>query len=107
MKSLLYVSLAVVLTVTNISYANEFESSESWQTNRLLHPTDADLSSEKKGRIMIYDGITDKNVDRALDEHFDRIGAFMFTRTIVTDETGNPLRHPETNEIVVEEDGCD
>ena len=107
MKLLLLISLVAMLTVTNLSHANEFESSKSWQMSRLFHPTEADLASEKKGRIMIYDGVTDKTVDRALDEHFDRIGALMFTRTIVTDDTGNPLRDPETNEIVVEEDGCD
>lgn len=107
MKLHLLISLMAMLTVTNMSHANEFESSENWQMSRLFHPTEADLASEKKGRIMIYDGVTDKTVDRALDEHFDRIGALMFTRTIVTDDTGNPLRDPETNEIVVEEDGCD
>jgi len=107
MKLHLHISLVVMLTVTNVAHANEFESPNNWQMSRLFHPTEADLASEKKGRIMIYDGVTDKTVDRALDEHFDRIGALMFTRTIVTDDTGNPLRNPETNEIVVEEDGCD
>ena len=107
MRLLLLISLVMMVTVTNMSRADDSESSNSWQLSRLFHPTEADLANEKKGRIMIYDGMTDKTVDRALDEHFDRIGALMFTRTIVTDDAGIPLRNPDTNEIVVEEDGCD
>jgi hypothetical protein len=107
MKVSIQASLLILLSLASASYANEFDTAGSWQMNRLFHPNQADLVSEKKGKIIIYDGLTDKTVDRALDEHFDRIGALMFTRTIVTDDTGKPLQDPETGELVTEEDGCD
>lgn len=102
--------LAFVLTMLVISgatYASQVLDSDSWQIQRLFHPTAAELTSEVNGSIMIYDGLTDKIAARALDEQFDRIGAMMFTRTVVTDETDAPIRDQETGEYITEEDGCD
>jgi hypothetical protein len=74
---------------------------------RLFQPTQADLKSESKGRVMIYDGLTDKTVERALDQQFDRVETMMFTSIVVTDDSGEPIRDTETGEIITEEDGCD
>jgi hypothetical protein len=74
---------------------------------QLFHPSLASLAGEKRGKVIIYSGLTDKVVERALDENFDRIQSMMFTRTIRTDDTGIPLRDPETGEVLIEEDGCD
>jgi hypothetical protein len=74
---------------------------------RLFKPTDADLKSEARGRVMIYDGLTDKTVERALQEQFDRVDAMMFTRTVVTDSDGAPRRNPDSGGVVYEDDGCD
>jgi len=83
------------------------QSSDAWQITRLFHPNQADLKGEAKGRVMIYDGVTDKVVEKALDEQFDRVGSMMFTSVIVTDEQGEPARDPDTGNIITEEDGCD
>lgn len=83
---------------------------KQWQMARLLDPSDADRKAEEKGRVMIYDGMTDREVARALDEHFDRIEYMMFTRTVVTDHSGEPRKNPESGELVTEstyDDGCD
>ena len=89
-------------------FADAAESAlHSWQMTRLFQPDLADLKRESEGRIMIYDGLTDKTVERALDEQFDRVEAMMFTSVVVTDDSGEPRRDTDTGEIITEEDGCD
>jgi len=95
--------LALVLPGT---YTSAQADPEPWQLKRLLHPRPAELQAESRGRIMIYHGLTDTVVNRALDEQFDRIEAMMFTGTVVTDETGKPKRDAKTGKVVAEDDGC-
>ena len=47
---------------------------------------------------MIYDGLDNTVVERALDEHFDRIEQMMFVRTRHTEPDGG---------VSYEDDGCD
>ena len=77
-----------------------------WQERRLLHPSEVELHNERQGRIFIYDGLSDKIAQRAVDEQFHRVQYMMFTNTIVTDNTGEPIRDEETGDIAQEEDGC-
>ena len=39
--------------------------------------------------------------------HFNRVQGMMFINTVVTDDNGKPLKDPETNKVVTENDGCD
>jgi hypothetical protein len=56
---------------------------------------------------MIYDGLTDRDVERAFDEQFDRLEHMMFIRVVVTDDSGK-ARRSGTGEVVTEsDDGCD
>jgi len=79
---------------------------EQWQYNRLFNPSPAAREAEKRGDVVIYDGLTDVTVNKALDQNFDRIQNMMFTRTVVTDENGEPKIDPDTGNKVVEDDGC-
>ena len=74
-------------------------ANESFQTTTLFHPSPAQLGAEARGRVMIYDGLDNEVVERALDEQFDRIEHMMFTRT---------RQRPTDSEddAIVEDDGC-
>ena len=76
------------------------------ELRRLFEPTEAELAAESKGRIYIYDGLRDVDIQRALDQEFERVESMMFIRSRKTDESGKVKRDPQTNEEVVEDDGC-
>ncbi len=76
------------------------------ELRRLLEPTPSELAQEQNGRIYIYDGLRDTDIDVALREQFGRIEYMMFIRTKKTDETGAVKRDEKTGEAEVEDDGC-
>jgi len=76
------------------------------ELRRLLEPTEAELAAEAEGRIYIYDGLRDTDVQQALDEQFDRVDNMMFIRTKKTDETGAVKRDEATGQVEHEDDGC-
>jgi hypothetical protein len=82
-------------------------NSEEWQQRRLMHPTTQELDWEQAGHVMIYDGLSDRQVATAMDRHFERIQSMMFTGIVVTDAAGEPQTDPVTGEIITENDGCD
>lgn len=97
---------AVLAGFTTVAGADE-DRMRDWQMSLLFSPGEQQLRVEEKGRVMIYDGLYSSDVNRALDDQFDRMEHMMFTNTIVTDESGKPARDPETGLVMVEEDGCE
>lgn len=79
----------------------------TWQQRRIELPTKLELQWESNNHVMIYEGMKDHEVERAFDDHFDRIESMMFINTVVTDENGEPLKDPKTGHVVTEPDGCD
>ena len=73
---------------------------------RLFEPTEAEREEEATGRIYIYDGLRDIDVERAMRDEYDRIENMMFVREKKTDGKGEVLKDPATGEDVVEDDGC-
>jgi len=71
---------------------------DSYQEKVLFTPSEGILQAEAKGRVMIYDGLDNEKVERAMNEQFQRIDSMMFVRTQYIQENGD---------IEVEEDGCD
>jgi hypothetical protein len=59
-----------------------------WQQRMLFEPSKQQLQLEKRGRVMIYDGLQDVDIERAMNKEFDRIEHMMFIRTKTTDESG-------------------
>lgn len=82
-----------VLAAPAMSVAGE----DDYQTRLLLDPSESQLRAEARGRIMIYDGLDEAVVERALDEQFERIEHMMFTGT---------RRPAPDGEGVVDDDGC-
>jgi hypothetical protein len=76
------------------------------ELRRLFEPTASELAAEAQGRIYIYEGLRDIDVQRAMDEQFDRVQYMMFIRTLKTDDRGEVELHPATGAPVTESDGC-
>ena len=76
------------------------------EKRRLFDPTPAELRQEAKGRIYIFDGLSDADIARAMDEEFARVQSMMFIRVKKTNENGEVLRNPDTGTVVVQDDGC-
>jgi hypothetical protein len=89
---------AVILFASTLQAA--YADGNSWHMANLFEPSPAQVKREQAQRVMIYHGMKDTDIDRAMDEQFDRIEAMMFTGTIVTDDKGQPLRDPTTGDIV-------
>ena len=72
--------------------ASAEENLQKWQLRRLFVPTERELAHERKGNVYIYEGLTDRQVEQALDRNFDRIEYMLFLGTRRTDENGQPLK---------------
>jgi hypothetical protein len=77
-----------------------------WQVQRLMKPSLQDLEKERKGGVYIYDSLTEREVDTALDTQFPRIQNMMFVGTVKTDPQGEPLHDSESGEPVQESGDC-
>ena len=98
---------SALLTGLLLLSVEPWAAADEWQVRMLNQPSEAQLALEKKGRVFIYDGLTDVQVESALDQQFERMESMMFVRTIATDRNGDRLTDPESGAVVVEDDGCD
>ena len=70
---------------------------DTYQYKVLFNPSEANLASEKRGRVMIYNGMKEEEVELAMENQFDRIENMMFINT---------QRRTETGEYVADDDDC-
>ena len=75
------------------AYAGDIDD---WQYQQLFNPSQTLLLAESRGHITIYDRLPIEDVDRALDQQFERVDSMMFTR----------IRHATPDGESVEDDGC-
>lgn len=73
------------------------EASDDFSLTRLQDPSLDLLKREEQMRITIFDGVEVTEVERALDEQFERIDSMMFVRT----------RHPQPDGEYDVDDDCD
>jgi hypothetical protein len=78
---------------------------DNWQLRRLMQPTEGELLREARGEVVIYDGLTDKQIESALSLHPQRIRSMMFVGTIITDADGAP-QMDDYGMFIQLDDGC-
>lgn len=100
--------LAFLMALSQQAWSDEYAVNyqKMWQLKRLFSPSARQLTMEKRHKVYTYVGLTDRQLEAAMDENFDRIQSFMIANVIITDETGKPRRDPKTGEILTEDDGC-
>ena len=82
-------NVVVVLTLGCLTSATgALAAEQDWQQAMLHNPSAAQLEMERRGRVFIYDGLEDVEVDRAMDAQFGRVDNMMFIRTKKTTEGG-------------------
>jgi hypothetical protein len=67
--------ISLLLSSSPIQAINADSAIGDWQERRLMQPSADELKWEQAGNIMIYDGLTDRLVSKAMDKHFHRIGS--------------------------------
>jgi hypothetical protein len=103
-------SILIVLAMSSLfsnSTLADDDPARNWQLSLLFNPGEQQYKMESRGRVFIYDGLRDSEVERALDEQYDRVESMMFINTVITDDYGVPMRDEDTGEMLVENDGCD
>ncbi len=78
-----------------------------WQLQKLLEPTAQDRALDATGRVYIYDGLRDTDIEHAMETQFGRVANMMFVRTVITDVANEPLMDEATGGYAVEDDDCD
>ncbi len=107
-KSITYIVMITYLAWSQNSAADASAPSlEQWQLDMIYHPGESVLKRESRGFVYIYDGFGETQVDRILDDKFERMDHMMFTRIRLTDSNGEFLLDPETGEELTADDGCD
>ena len=96
-------SCLTLVAVTGTAFALDVSEIER---RRLFEPTEAELKQEATGRIYIYDGLSDADIARAMDDEFYRVESMMFIGVKKTDEQGETRKDPNTGKPLVQDDGC-
>ena len=100
------ICLMVLVCSTNVWASDADIALHDWQVRRLMRPIPQELRDEHSGKVYIYDGLTDREVDQGLDNHFQRIESMMFVGTVKTDEQGQPLIDTQSGKPMQESGGC-
>jgi hypothetical protein len=102
-----YVTGFLLLILLHYAHSEELAGVEAWQNNILFNPNESTLERERSGTVMIYDGISHQEIERAMQEQFNRVEAMMFVNIVHTNKDGEVLRDPVTKPGLDFDDGCD
>lgn len=110
MKKLIAIAAVSLLSFANLSNGMELgpdKALHDWLVRRLMDPSPQELEKERMGNVYIYEGLTEREVDTALNTSFGRIQAMMFVGTVKTDTSGEALQDPVSGQSIQESGGCD
>jgi hypothetical protein len=82
------------------------DANQSFQYKTLFNPTPSQLKAEERGRVMIYDGLDNAAIERALDQQFGRIEHMMFTRIHEPPPKDDGTPPNKGGEDSSDDDGC-
>ena len=97
MKTLTLTGVLLTVAASLLATETGVAAPQDWQERRLLDPTPQQRVAELGGQVMIYDGLHERAVNRALDSQFGRIQNMMFIR----------VKHTEPDGEEWVEDDCD
>lgn len=83
----------------NAAEASADDNLHQWQLRRLFVPTERERAHERKGNVYIYEGLSDREVDQALNQQFERIDYMLFLGTRRTDGSGAVLKNPDGQDL--------
>jgi len=114
MMKLTFIFALPTMALSLLSFANPSsgialdpdKALHDWQVRRLMEPSPSELETERKGNVYIYDGLTDREVETALNAHFGRIQNMMFVGTVKTAKGAEPSQHDEPGQLIQESGGC-
>jgi hypothetical protein len=98
-------AVALGAALASLPAAAEPTAEGAWQLKLMFEPSPGQLELEQKGRVYIYTGLRDVDVERALEEQFDRVEHMMFVHTVVTRPSHDPAAGAR-GAGVVQDDGC-
>ncbi len=81
----------ILYSAQGVAAPSEEEVAVNWDQVQLHNPSETLLAAESRGRVTIYDGLYQSDVDRAMDEQFRRIDRMMFIRTQQRTEVGHAM----------------
>lgn len=107
--TIIAVLICALLTQQTQALEPERNQLQEWQHNLLLNLSETQLKRVQKDFVFIYDGITEKTVNRVMDNPFDRLSSMMFVHTVVSNNQGNAQTSKGSEEIDYEDDDirCD
>ena len=71
---------SVAIGALYLSGAAQSKDLRDIELRRLFEPTPGEVQQERTGRVYIYDGLKEEDIDRAMREQFPRVDSMMFIR---------------------------
>ena len=78
--SIFILTTAVAVGLGSVSGAAQSKDLRDVELRRLFQPTSAELRQEQSSRVYIYDGLKEADIDRAMQEQFQRVDSMMLIR---------------------------